>query len=89
MINQTQGDKIIGATIAVRNPLRNISSTHVFLPPEKLDLVELTAIAFSSVNLMRIDDKWRIVDSAFDVSKDTVRELAVRLRRADPSTLVR
>jgi len=83
---QTQGNKMIKATIAMRNPLRDISSAAVFLPLGKLESAKTAAIAFSSVKSVEVDGKWRLLDSVSDLSKDTVRELAVRLKKADPST---
>lgn len=84
--NQSQGNKMITATMAVRNPLRDIGSVAVFLPSEKLELAKTAEIAFSSVKSVQVDNKWRLLDSVSDVSKDIVRKLAVRLKKADPST---
>jgi hypothetical protein len=84
--NQSQGNRLITATMAVRYPLRNISSTHIFLPAGRLESAETAEITFSSVKLVQIDHKWRLLDSVSNISKDTVRELAVRLKKADPST---
>jgi hypothetical protein len=79
-------NEVIKATIAVRNPLRDINSARVFLPSEKLESARTSEIAFTSAKLIQIDDKWRLIDPVPDLSKDTVRELAVRLKRANPST---
>lgn len=84
--NQHQGDKMITATTKVLDPLRDIRSAHVFLPLDKLESAKIANIAFSSVKSVQVDNKWRILDSIFDSSKDTVRELTVKLRCADPST---
>lgn len=84
--SQDQGHKMITATIGVRNPLREIRSTHIFLPSEKLESARIAKIAFSSVKSVQVDNKWRILDSISDSSKDTVRELAVRLKCANPAT---
>jgi hypothetical protein len=81
-----QGHKMITETIGVRNPSKGIRSAHIFLSPEKLESVKKAKIAFSSVKSVQVDNKWRILDSIFDSSKDTVRELAVRLKSANPST---
>lgn len=83
--NQSQGN-MIRATIAVRNTLRDISSAHVFLSLEKLESAKTAEITFSSVKSVQVDDKWHLVDSVSSLSKDTVRKLAVRLKRANPST---
>ena len=84
--HQHQGHKMITAAIGVLNPLRDIRSAHIFLPPDKLPLAKIANIAFSSVKCVQVDNRWRILDSISDSSKDTVRELAVRLRCANPST---
>ncbi|ERF74886.1 hypothetical protein EPUS_09092 [Endocarpon pusillum Z07020] len=70
----------------VRAPLRDIRSAHVFFPIEKLQSAQTTEIAFSSVKSVQVDSKWRLLDSVSNLTKDTVRELAVRLKSADPST---
>jgi serine/threonine protein kinase len=84
--SQGQGNKMIRAAIAVRNPLRDIGSARVFLPPKKLASAKTTEIAFSSVKSVQVDDKWRLMDSVSDLSKESVRELAVKLKSADPLT---
>ncbi|PVH92910.1 hypothetical protein DM02DRAFT_619642 [Periconia macrospinosa] len=84
--NQHQGHKMIAVTIGVRNLPRDTRSAHVFLPPEKLESAKIVKIAFSSVKSVQVDNKWRILDSISDSSEDTVRELAVRLKSANPST---
>lgn len=81
-----QGNRVIRPTMAVRNPLSDISSARVFLPPTKLASAKTTVIALSSVKSVKVDDKWRLMDSASGLSRDTVRELAVRLKSAEPST---
>lgn len=84
--NRGDSGRIINATLAIRNPLRQIHSAHVFLPVEKLESAESTGIAYTAVKSVQIDGKWRLLDTGSDLSKDTVRELAVRLRNADPLT---
>ncbi|KAH8696944.1 hypothetical protein GQ44DRAFT_832374 [Phaeosphaeriaceae sp. PMI808] len=84
--NQRQGYKMITATIGVCNSSRGIYSAHIFLPLEKLESAKIAKIAFSSVKSVQVDNKWRILDSILDSSKDIVRELAVRLKSANPST---
>ena len=76
---------MIKATMWVRDPLRDIRSTHIFLPLVKLESAEIAEIAFSSAKCAQVD-KWRILGSTSGSSKDTVRELAVRLKWADQST---
>ena len=84
--NRSQGHKMITQAIAVRNPLRKISSTKVFLPPKKLESAETAEIAFSSVTSVHIDNKWRLVDSVSNLSKEAVRNLVVKLESTNPST---
>ena len=74
------------AALSVRNPLKNIATTRIFLPPEKLESGESIEIAHGSVRLVHIDSKMRLVETLDGLSKDTVRELAVRLKKTDPST---
>ncbi|RYP45387.1 hypothetical protein DL769_011467 [Monosporascus sp. CRB-8-3] len=80
-----ENNKITEA-IAVRNPLRKVSSTHVFLPPEKIDSAKIVEIAFGSVKRVQIEDKWRLLDSVSDLSRRTIRDLAVKLKHTKPST---
>jgi len=84
--NSSPGSNLVTDAIAVRNPLRKAGSSHVFLPPGKLKAAETIEIAFSSAKLVHIGNKWRLLDSFFDLSKELVRELAVRLKSANPST---
>ena len=84
--NQSQARKLIRATMAVRNPLRDIDSVHIFLSPKRLQSAQTTEIAFSTIKLLQVDSKWRLLDSVSNLSKETVRELAVRLKSAEPST---
>jgi len=84
--SESQENEVIRASIAVRNPLRDIGSARVFLPSDKLESAKTSEIAFSSVKLIQVDGKWRLLDPVSSLSKDTVRELVVRLKGANPST---
>ncbi|RYP36152.1 hypothetical protein DL767_003484 [Monosporascus sp. MG133] len=84
--NPGKGNSMITEAIAVRDPLQKASSTHVFLPPAKLDAAKIIEIAFSSVKLAQIEDRWRLLDSVSGLSKRTIRDLAVKLKHAKPST---
>ncbi|RYP80294.1 hypothetical protein DL770_006293 [Monosporascus sp. CRB-9-2] len=84
--NPGKGNSMIKEAIAVRDPLQKASSTHVFLPPAKLNAAKIIEIAFSSVKLAQIEDRWRLLDSVSGLSKRTIRDLAVKLKHTKPST---
>jgi hypothetical protein len=79
-------NKRITEVIAVRHPLGQASSTHIFLPAGKVVSARTAEIAFSSAKSVQIDNKWRLLDSVSQLSKEAVRDLAVKLRRTNPST---
>jgi serine/threonine protein kinase len=81
-----QGKKMIQATMVVRNPLRDVNSVHIFLSPNRLESAQTTEIAFSTIKMVKVDSKWRLLDFVTNLSKNTVRELAVRLKSANPVT---
>ncbi|KAF2019614.1 hypothetical protein BU24DRAFT_123764 [Aaosphaeria arxii CBS 175.79] len=81
-----QDSNIMAAAIAIRNPLKDVNTARVFLPATKLESAEILDIEYSSVKYVNIDNKWRVLDSVSYLQRDAVRELAVRLKRADPST---
>ncbi|RYP66865.1 hypothetical protein DL771_007587 [Monosporascus sp. 5C6A] len=84
--NPDKGNSMITEAIAVRHPLRKASSTRVFLPTAELDAAKIIEIAFSSVKLVQIEDRWRLLDSVFGLSKKDIRDLAVKLKQTKPST---
>ena len=86
ILELSQGEKIVTAAMAARNPLKHLKSTKVFLSPEKLDAAERIEIAYSSAQIVNIDDKWRLLEIIPDLEEDIICELAVRLKGADPST---
>lgn len=86
VLEQSQDEKIVSAAISARNPLKHLTSINVFLPPQKLLSAQTTKIAYSSVELIKIDSKWRLLDIVPDLDKGVIRELAVRLKGADPAT---
>jgi hypothetical protein len=81
------GNEIFAEALAIRSPLSKSNSIHIFLPPDRLDSARIVQIAFSSAKLIQIknESKWRLLDSMSDVSKKTVRDLAVKLKSTKPS----
>ena len=82
------GHEMISNALAVRNPLRKADSTHIFLPADRLDSARIVEIAFGSAKLVQIenDSKWRLLDSVSNISRRTLRDLAVKLKNTNPST---
>jgi serine/threonine protein kinase len=81
------GNEIITEALAIRNSLSKANSIHVFLSPDRLDSARIVKIAFSSAKLIQTknESKWRLLDSMSDVSRKTVRDLAVKLKSTNPS----
>ena len=86
--NQTVGTQghTIAAAIMVRYPLKDISSTYVVLPLEKSASAKKAGVNFTSVRHVQVDGKRCILNSIPGSSRETVRELSVRLRGANPIT---
>jgi hypothetical protein len=76
---------MIVEAMVVRNPLRKVNSSYVFLPPKKLRAATTAEIAFTTVKSVQIDGKWRLLDIITHLLKDTVRELVVKLQNTNPS----
>ena len=85
---QGNGNQIISETLSMRNSLSGTNSSHVFLPPNKLNSARNVKIAFSSAKLVQIkgESKWRLLDSVSKVPKKTIRDLAVKLKNTNPSS---
>lgn len=79
---QTNG--VVTATMVVRDPLRDSNSARIFLSRERLESAQVIDIAHGTVRALKVDGKLRLLDTSSSLSRDTVRELAVRLRGADP-----
>ncbi|CAI6336155.1 unnamed protein product [Periconia digitata] len=86
ILQETAKDKLTSTAISVRNPLRNLASSNVFLPAHQLESAEKARAAYSTVELIKVDDKWRLRDSTRNLHKNFVRELAVKLNSANPAT---
>ncbi|PVH91450.1 hypothetical protein DM02DRAFT_545786 [Periconia macrospinosa] len=84
--SSSAGEKMMRATLSVQDPLRDLGTSNVFLPAQKLESAKMTEIPYSSVKLVQVDHKWRLMDVVPNLSSETVRELAVRLKKADPAT---